>query len=410
MNMRAVVSPLHSTVEAVKVDIDGNRRRELFGQMPIPWIKKEHRFDPMNFIKSGRKIVNYDAKELRIWGALISFSHTVLSDRNTWRHLTLLTVICFCTMGIVVGSGTYKSIKDQNTVSGKIQTLISFVFAGYIGIVINRWDRVRNTTLSQIWGAIENLNMIAYRVLGPANEDSDKLKDLILRLCRLCFQLTFLAVQGDGELGHLVDRGLLTEKEKLWLDDATIGSRPMVVVDWIYSYFDMIREKGYKFGDPVESQVHVNVQNLRGGIGTTLGAIGAQLPYPYVHCIYWTVQMLLLALAVESGVLLATNLYTKSNGNGEWSPPDGSAWPENQDIWYLNSVLETLASNILFALFCEGMLKICDKLSNPMSKDDTSFSEFVYDAFIYNNCRALRVGLTSFQEVLAEDIAALKQN
>ncbi len=63
-----------------------------------------------------------------------------------------------------------------------------------------------------------------------------------------------------------------------------------------------------------------------------------------------------------------------------------------------------------------------------MSKDDTSFSEFVYgkiltcfitnfpiiyflsDAFIYNNCRALRVGLTSFHEVLAEDIAALKQN
>ena len=105
--------------------------------------------------------------------------------------------------------------------------------------------------------------MIAYSVLGPANEDSDKLKDLILRLCRLCFQLTFLAVQGDGELGHLVDRGLLTEKEKLWLDDATIGSRPMVVVDWIYSYFDMIREKGYKYGDPVEEKIHTNVQSLR---------------------------------------------------------------------------------------------------------------------------------------------------
>lgn len=78
MNMRAVVSPLHSTVEAVKVDIDGNRRRELFGQIPIPWIKKEHRFDPMNFIKSGRKIVNYDAKELRIWG--VSDLTTELKD------------------------------------------------------------------------------------------------------------------------------------------------------------------------------------------------------------------------------------------------------------------------------------------------------------------------------------------
>ena len=34
-------------------------------------------------------------------------------------------------------------------------------------------------------------------------------------------------------------------------------------------------------------------------------------------------------------------------------------------------------SNMVFALFCEGMLKICDKLSNPMLRDETSFSEFV---------------------------------
>eukprot|EP01040_Poterioochromonas_malhamensis_P004655 gene4655-4988_t len=373
------VTPIYSSIEPVEIETEPRES----------WRKKEYSFDP-NFVKAGRKIGEPDAKELKIWEALTSFFQAVLSDRNTWTHLRMLTVICFCTVVIVLATDIYKSIKYQN---GKIQTLISFVFAGYIGIVINRWDRVRKSTLGQIWGAIENLNMIAYRVLGPVNEDSDKLKDLILRLCRLCFQLTFLAVQGDGELGHLVDRGLLTEKEKLWLDDATIGSRPMVVVDWIYSYFDMIREKGYKYGDPVEEKIHTNVQSLRGGIGATLDAT-----YPYVYCLYWAVQVLLLVLAVESGISLAT-VWTKSNGNGEWSPP------ELQNLWYF---LWITGSNMVFALFCEGMLKICDKLSNPMLRDETFFSEFVFDAFIDNTCGALHVGFTSFRKVFAEDIADIK--
>lgn len=105
--------------------------------------------------------------------------------------------------------------------------------------------------------------MFAYRALVPVNEDTEKLKDLILRLSRLSFQLTFLAVQGEAELGALVERGLLTEKEKLWLDDATIGTRPLVVVDWIYSYFDLLREKGYYYSDPMEVQIHTNLQTLR---------------------------------------------------------------------------------------------------------------------------------------------------
>lgn len=38
---------------------------------------------------------------------------------------------------------------DDNAVTARIQTLISFVFASYVTIVLNRWDRVRNTTLGK---------------------------------------------------------------------------------------------------------------------------------------------------------------------------------------------------------------------------------------------------------------------
>jgi hypothetical protein len=37
---------------------------------------------------------------------------------------------------------------------------------------------------------------------------------------------------------------------------------------------------------------------------------------------------------------------------------------------------------VIFALFTEGLLKVCDKLSNPCSLEETSFSERVYGTFV----------------------------
>lgn len=60
--------------------------------------------------------------------------------------------------------------------------------------------------------------------------------------------------------------------------------------------------------------VLTNVTSIRGGIGATLGTIGSQLPYPYVHVIYWIVQIMLVALAVQTGVALAVDLDYQKNG------------------------------------------------------------------------------------------------
>jgi hypothetical protein len=58
----------------------------------------------------------------------------------------------------------------------------------------------------------------------------------------------------------------------------------------------------------------VTALRLQGRHGATLGAIGAQLPYPYVHLVYWTIQIVLVALSIETGVILAANTYFKDNG------------------------------------------------------------------------------------------------
>ncbi|RYG95675.1 hypothetical protein EON65_55620 [archaeon] len=241
--------------------------RQLFNQMPPPMYKKVHRFDP-TFYKCDSKIVKYESRELHVWKALVSFSHTILSDGDTWSHLSALTIICFITMGICVASGSYKSIYDSNSVVSRIQLLISFVFASYITLVINRWDRVRNVTLGQAWGAIENLNLLAYQLVQSADKEQDEqLCELILRYSRLCFQLIFQAAQNDADLTSLKDVNLLTDIEEKYLLECGIGSRPLVLVSWINEFFVQLKTK-YKYpglNEIVLSNIIANVASLRYG-------------------------------------------------------------------------------------------------------------------------------------------------
>eukprot|EP01034_Spumella_vulgaris_P023521 gene23521-29743_t len=408
--------------------------------MEVPMYKKEHRFAPW-LLKCDVEYLKFVTK----FQALLSFSHTILSDWDTWNHLNMLTVICGITMAVCILSGNFRSIQDENNVTARIQTLISFVFAGYISIVINRWDRIRNTTLGALWGALENLNLIVFRLLKthstPAfntsslHSDGDttsmekvvkqggasvsskyqdekpppsqevELTDRFIRYSRLIMKLTFMAVQADANLEPLLEMKLLTPREKEWLAAAQVGTRPLIVNVWISEFFDSLHEAGYRVNEITASMIITNVTSLRGGIGATLGAIGTQLPYAYVHLIYWTIQILLVTLAIETGVLLSTDVYYRANGGGFYSPPDDTvSWPASPNVWYMNEFLQITASNIIFALFCEGALKICDKISNPMSAEDSSFSERVYDSFLFNNCQAMRSGFVSYKQLQYEPL------
>jgi len=109
-----------------------------------------------------------------------------------------LTVICFITMGVVLITGGFKSINNTSDLTARAQLLITFVLAGYITIVINRWDRIRNTTLGQLWGSIENLCQVNFVVLfkhGNGKQEME-LSNLTIRYVRLSMKLTFMAVQG----------------------------------------------------------------------------------------------------------------------------------------------------------------------------------------------------------------------
>eukprot|EP01038_Epipyxis_sp_PR26KG_P007569 gene7569-10312_t len=374
----------------------------MFNQSPPPWRKKEHTIAPW-FMKAEGKIMKYDAKRVGQWNALVSFSHTIVGDTDTWKQLGYLSVICFVTMGICLLTNSASSQWDEYSVVTRVLTLLSFVFAGYVGIVINRWDRVRNTTIGGLWGALENTNLLIYSMLrsDPLNPQSIAIRDKIIRYSRLVMRLTFYSVSGESNLDPLCEGSefeiLITPQEKDWLEGAMLGTRPLVVVSWISCLVDSMIDAGYPIDAIVKNSFIANFQAIRGGIGATLGVIGAQLPYAYVHLVHWTVQISLASLAVETGVNLAVGWANRSSGNGNFSPPANTVWPHNSNIWFLNNFIQITAQNMVFAIFSLGLLKICDKLWNPLSsEDDTSFSPLVFDRFIYNNCRAMCTGYLAY--------------
>jgi hypothetical protein len=86
---------------------------------------------------------------LPLFQALVSCSHTIITDWETWQHLGVLLFIGGVSSVFVINTGMYKSIGESNPVLTRISLLISFILSGYITITVNRWDRIRNVTLGK---------------------------------------------------------------------------------------------------------------------------------------------------------------------------------------------------------------------------------------------------------------------
>ncbi len=76
-----------------------------------------------------------------------------------------------------------------------------------------------------------------------------------------------------------------------------------------------------------------------------------------------------------SGLFFFT--FPHKTGDGDYNSNDYS-FPENGNIWYGNSFLQIVAGNVIFALFINGLVKVCAKLQNPFTDEDMSFPEYAY--------------------------------
>lgn len=133
-----------------------------------------------------------------------------------------------------------------------------------------------------MWGSLENINFITFKIIHRRNKLRLKDKTLstndkaliaaeqnsiaaqIIRYSRLTMILTFLAAQGNDDFNLLYEHNLVTPEEEGWLKAAMIGTRPLLVVSWISELLDdVLPEQGYDFSESTQNTVLQNVLSLR---------------------------------------------------------------------------------------------------------------------------------------------------
>jgi hypothetical protein len=157
----------------------------------------------------------------------------VLTNWNTWRLLGVLSFVSFLTMGVVFATNSQDSISVTD-ITARLQVLLSFVLASYVGLSVSRWDKLRNNTLGQLWGSLENIYMIvAIAKDDTTNANDMKVRETVLRLCRATMRCLFKAANNEVDLQDLLDEGLLTPKEVSMLEPVICGTRSLTILGWL---------------------------------------------------------------------------------------------------------------------------------------------------------------------------------
>jgi hypothetical protein len=173
-----------------------------------------------------------------------------------------------------------------------------------------------------------------------------------------------------------------------------------MLAGWIFRIFDIAVEEGCIHpADIVTADATGAAKDLRTGIASVITRNGTELPYMYTHIIYWTVEMLLAVLSIETGMTIAILYERRENGDGEYkfSSSSPQTWPVHPDIWFRQVVASKIVRNLLLTLFMEGMLKFSDSIQHPLSeKSESYFPVDLYAAIVNNDCGAFVDGLRSF--------------
>lgn len=332
----------------------------------------------------------------------ISIKSTLIFYRN---KLMVLTVVCFITMGLVFATDSQKSIGDSD-VPGRIQFLLSFVLSAYVGLYISRFNNIRHNTLGSVWGNIETIALYSHGLFSSHFSDprkGDQAKRLhatVERYCEAVFRLLFLGAQGKEDMSIMVEKNVLTVDEVAVLSKALVGTRPLVVLGWLSSLFEKVNSMGYTNFILINGVVAA-ISGARGGVGATMGWLGTPLPFIYTHLVYWIVQILLLVIAISTGINLAVYYDRRHNGDEMYSYDDDSKhWPASSNRFYGNYFLQQTAGNMIFAVFVEGLLFCCGEIENPMSTRSGGLPDECYFAFVHNNIKALTVGRESFETLV----------
>ena len=230
-----------------------------FNQIPRPvkeqFISPFHRSGKVS--KSGERVFHVDSIHFAGYRSVVTLQYTILSVYPIWFHLVVLVAISMVSYGATVYVGSH-SIDTAETLTTRLQVLLSLVLSAYVGQIIFRWHQIR-VKLGDALGSFHSINQLAARLLCDAPNET-MIKEKIVRYGRVTVLLLFLACKQEKSLKRITDKGLLEEEEAAFISKAVVTSRMYVVLGWLTAIFDNLAQIGY---NDLSLHMHITKQLLR---------------------------------------------------------------------------------------------------------------------------------------------------
>ena len=379
----------------------------------LPMFDSQHR---SGGLRQGKKIVNYSLASLQFYHSLVIFSRTIYSNADTYYVFLAQGVIAIVTYVVSYYSGAARSVPintTENFLQSRLDVLLGFVLAGYVGWFVDYYFKVRHDCVSPVQECCEAINMYMSWVLR-GNENL-KFRMHLLRLTRMVMALLFLASDGKSDLTMLYASKLLTKgsTEDKWIENCPTSYRQYLVIGWVQKFVDTVFMEGGAVHHPagftgkerLQSDVYRKIDLLRWRCGDTISWVTTPMPFMYAHLVTWIVKCLLFLIAVQTGLYCASCRSRFYNGNDEYDNGGDDSidhFPASGTIWYFNAVAVRVVGNIIFALFIEGLLKVCEHVQNPVSENLFGLPEFVYSADLHNSVTAMAAGFEHSDAILEE--------
>jgi len=328
-------------------------------------------------------LVRYNTKTpiYSLW-SLFATSNTILQSRCAWIQIMYMVCLGIVSFLLVHFGGWAKSLTVDDLAT-EVRVLVSFVLGGYILTCLIMWQE----TCAHVQRVVNQLISLMKIIDTVPNEEvTEETRSDILCQCRLILQMLFFNGSRRTDLNTLVNEGKLAVEKCTYLDTIPIGARSDVLCSWLDQ--SLIKINHHEKCSTIVDTVRSPSRNLA-------DSYYMQLPFMYTHAVYWALQFIFMALACQTGIMLAIYRATKSTGDGAFEDDDDK--PVHPNLWLTNASFGLIVSKIIFILFANGLLQVCERIQNPLDNRKSSLCRHLHDGILVESSNSYRNAIRAFK-------------
>ena len=310
--------------------------------------------------------------------------------KGIWRDLLM-----YCTMYTAISVGYRYGISQDEELKQKFERAcvycgnngdyipLSFILGFYVTQVVTRWWG-QFTTIA--WPDTLAMNLLSY---VPGKGRQKRVRRLVVRWANLAHILTLRRLSTAiarrfPTFNHLVDAGLLTEKELIKLDkiiETTDSLYPIhwVPLSWAQVEIRKAKEKGYISSDAIFKELQQSLTDLEGKNRLLLGYGWMNIPLVYTQLVTIAVYVYFFVTLLGRQYLTPTRYIAE---NGYFRKVDHGTPNSVNLVGHDDASLDFYIPffTILQFIFYVGWLKVAEILINPFGDDDDDFDvNFIID-------------------------------